>query len=38
MGQKVKNYILSYNAGSFFKRFAVMVFSLVLMNFGIACY
>lgn len=38
MGRKVKNYILSYNAGSFFKRFAVMVFSLVLMNFGIACY
>lgn len=38
MGQKLKNYILSYNAGSFFKRFAVMVFSLVLMNFGIACY
>lgn len=38
MGSKVKNYILSYNAGSFFKRFFVMLFSLVLMNFGIACY
>ncbi len=38
MGTKIKNYILSYNAGSFFKRLLIVLLSLVLMNFGIACY
>ena len=38
MGKKIKAYLLSYNPASFTKRFFVMLFSLVLMNFGIACY
>ena len=38
MGTKIKNYILSYNAGSFVKRLLMVLLSLVLMNFGIACY
>lgn len=38
MGRKIKNYILSYNAGSFFKRLGTVLVALVLMNFGIACY
>lgn len=35
---KVKNYILSHNASSFFKRLLVIGVALVLMNFGIACF
>ncbi|MBQ7871061.1 MAG: hypothetical protein IJ357_02860 [Oscillospiraceae bacterium] len=35
---KIKNYILSYNAGSFIKRFCMVLVALVVMNFGIACY
>lgn len=38
MGTKIKNYILSYNAGSFVKRFIMVLLSMVVMNFGIACY
>lgn len=38
MWTKTKNYILSYNAGSFLKRLLFILLSLVLMNFGIACY
>lgn len=38
MGTKLVNYVKSYNAGSFFKRFFVVLLALVLMNFGIACY
>ena len=38
MLNKVKRYILSYNAGSFFKRLGTVLVALVLMNFGIACY
>lgn len=38
MGTKIKNYIRSYNAGSFFKRLVFVLLALALMNFGIACY
>lgn len=38
MWTKTKNYILSYNAGSFFKRLIVILLSIVLMDFGISCY
>lgn len=38
MLNKIKSYILSYNAGSFFKRLGTVLVALVLMNFGIACY
>lgn len=38
MGKRIKAYVLSHDPASFTKRFFVMLFSLVLMNFGIACY
>ena len=38
MGNKIVNYIRSYNAGSFFKRLLFIFAALTLMNFGIACF
>lgn len=38
MGNKIVNYIRSYNAGSFLKRLVFIFAALVLMNFGIACF
>lgn len=38
MGNKIANYIRSYNGGSFLKRLVFLMVALVLMNFGIACY
>ena len=35
---KLKNYILSYNAGSVLKRLIIIMLSIVIMDFAIACY
>lgn len=35
---KVKNYICSYNAGSVIKRLIIILLSIVIMDFAIACY
>ena len=35
---KLKNYICSYNIGSVIKRLVMILLSIVIMDFAIACY